>query len=333
MRILIPDFWPDVDPGLERDMTRPDVTLEIFREHETAGIPDSSWRGCDAIVANNRVELDARVCELAERCRIVVRNGVGYDRVDAQAFAARGIPVCNTPDYGTTEVADSAIAMALCIARGVCAFQSDLRQDPVGHWRFSRAPVMWRLRGRCFAVLGLGRIGMAVARRAAAFDMRVAFYDPKVSNGTELAFGYHRARSLEELLAIADILSIHAPLTNGTQNLIGTAELRCMRPGSILINTARGAIVDQSAILVALRQGHLGGVGLDTLASEPPRADDPLIQAWQADEPELRGRVIITPHSAFYSAPATEDMRVKSLETALLYLREGVLQNCVNGVN
>lgn len=333
MRILIPDFWPDVDPAIEHAMAGTDMTLEIFREHETAGIPDASWRACDAIVANNRVDLDARVCGLAERCRIVVRNGVGYDRVDARTFAARGIPVCNTPDYGTTEVADSAIALLLGLARGICAFQPDLRQDPVRHWRFGRAPLMWRLRGRCLAVLGLGRIGMAVARRGAALDMKIAFYDPHVSNGTELAFGYHRARSLEELLAMADVLSIHVPLTDATRGVIGAAELGRLKPGAILINTARGPIVDQAALLAALRSGQLGGAGLDTLVAEPPPADDPLVRAFQTDEPAIAGRLIITPHSAFYSAAATEDMRVKSLETALLYLREGKLQNCVNGIS
>jgi lactate dehydrogenase-like 2-hydroxyacid dehydrogenase len=333
MRILIPDFWPNVELDLERALVGPGVDLDVYREHETAGITEASWRSCDAIVANNRVDLDAGVAKRAQNCRIVVRNGVGYDRVDAAAFASRGVPVCNTPDYGTTEVADSAIALLLSLARGLDAFQRELREDPVGHWRFSRAPLMWRLRGACFGIIGLGRIGAAVGRRAAVFDMKVAFYDPYVSNGTELSFGFTRARTLGELLAMADCVSIHVPLTESTRGMIGAAEIAAMKPGAILINTARGALVDEAALLEALRSGHLGGIGLDTLAKEPPTRDDPLIEAWREDASWIRGRMVITPHSAFYSEPATEDMRVKSIETAMLFLRDGVLRNCVNGVS
>jgi lactate dehydrogenase-like 2-hydroxyacid dehydrogenase len=332
MRILIPDFWPTVELDVEEALAGPDVILDVYREHETAGITEESWRSCDAIVCNARVDLDAAVALKSERCRIVVRNGVGYDRVDAAAFAARGIPVCNTPDYGTTEVADSAIALFLSLARGVDALQRELREDPVRHWRFDRAPLLWRLRGAVFGIIGLGRIGAAVGRRAEAFDMRIAFYDPLVSNGTELSFGFERRRTLDELLAGADCVSIHVPLTDATRGLLGTREFALMKRGAILINTARGALVDEDALLTALRSGHLGGAGLDTLQKEPPKADDPLIAAWRQDPPWLRGRLVITPHSAFYSEPATNDMRVKSMETAMLFLRDGVLRNCVNGV-
>lgn len=331
LRILFPDARFEHEPDIERAVAGTDAELVIHDAKSAEEIPDAVWASADAIMFYNTVLATEVVAAKAAKCRIVVRCGVGYDKIDVQAFGRRGIPVCNTPDYGTTDVADMALAMLLAFARGVVGYNEALRQDPVGNWHWNRAvPGVRRLRGATLGVVGLGRIGTAAALRGRAFGMDVAFYDPHLPNGMELALGFRRYRSLNDLLATADAVTVHCPLTDETKGLIGAAALAAMKPGALLINTARGPICDLRAIEQALRQGKLAGVGLDVLPTEPPSAEDPLIAAWRRDEPWIRGRLILAPHAAFYSADAFADMRRLSMETAIRYLRDGTLQNCVN---
>ncbi len=310
----------------------PDVTFDIHRSGSEATDPPSieSCRLADAVI-NCAATLPIGVdIDAFERCRIVVREGVGYDNLDLEGWGARGVPVCNVPDYGTTEVADHALALTLALTRGTGSYDEALRADPVGDWTYKTAPLVRRLRGATFAILGLGRIGLATARRAAAFDMKVIFHDPYLSNGTELAVGYERVRSLEEFMARADILSVHTPLTEETRGLIGEKTLALAKPELIVINTARGPIVDLDALADALREGRIAGAGLDVLPQEPADTTHPLIAAWLAGEPWVRRRLIITPHAAFYSPSALDDMQRKAIEVSVAYLRDGTLMNCVN---
>ena len=153
---------------------------------------------------------------------------------------------------------------------------------------------------------------------------------PLLPNGAELAFGFTRARTLSELLGHADVVSIHAPLNGGTRKLIDAAAVAAMKPGAYLINTARGPICDTAALLEGLKSGKLLAVGLDVLPIEPGAPEDPLVAAWQANEPWIRGRVLLNPHGAFYSPDSLVDLRRKAIETAYYYLRDGTLANCVN---
>jgi phosphoglycerate dehydrogenase-like enzyme len=234
------------------------------------------------------------------------------------------------PDYGTTEVADSAIALMLTFARGTAALDTALRADLKTGWTHVHNVTARRLRGACYGVIGLGRIGTASALRARAFGMDIAFYDPWLPNGAELAFGFTRARTLHELLARADVVTIHSPLNDSTRKLIDAAAVAAMKPGAYLINTARGPICDTAALVEGLKSGKLGAVALDVLPKEPATPADPLVAAWQANEPWIRGRVLLTPHAAFYSANSLADLRRKAIETAFYYLRDGTLANCVN---
>lgn len=330
MRILFPDARFTDGPGIEQAVAGADVELDIRLLEKVDDISPADWAKADAIVVYNTMLITERAAELARNCRILVRAGVGFDKIDLAAFGRRGIPVSNTPDYGTSEVADHAIAMMLTLARGVVTYDSALRADPIGNWRFAIAPAVRRLRGAVFGVVGLGRIGTAAALRARAFGMDVVFFDPHLPNGTELALGFRRVRSLKDLLGQADAVSLHAPLTAATQGLIDAAAVAAMKPGLILINTARGPICDLSAIHDGIKSGRIAAAGLDVLPDEPPDLGQPLIRAWRAEEPWIQGRLILSPHAAFYSADSFEDMRRKAMETAMLYLREGTLQNCVN---
>ena len=287
------------------------------------------WERSDAIVTA-RLPIDAKAVAHLKRARVVVRHGVGFDIVDLKACGAAGIAVCNVPDYGTTEVADSAIAMMLAFARGTPALNAALRDDLKTGWAHVHNVTAKRLRGATFGVIGLGRIGKASALRAKAFGMEVAFYDPDLPNGSELSFGFRRAKTLAELLGIADVISIHAPLNEGTRAIINASAVAAMKPGAWVINTARGPICDTQALLDGLKSGKLAAVGLDVLPKEPGQAEDPLVAAWQANEPWIRGRMLLNPHAAWYSPDAFMDLRRKAAETAYNYLRDGELKNCVN---
>lgn len=309
----------------------PDVVFDIHRAGADVTEPPTldQCRAADAVI-NCAASLPIGVpAEAFERCRIVVREGVGYDTIDLAEWSRRGVPVCNVPDYGTTEVADHALGLLLALTRGTASYQEAVR-DHADRWTYAAAPLVRRLRGQTFVVLGLGRIGLATARRAAAFDMKVIFYDPYLPNGAELAAGYERVRSLEEAMARADILSVHTPLTEETRGMVDAGLLAKAKPGLIVINTARGSIVDLDGLAEALRNGHVAGAGLDVLPKEPADQDHPLISAFRGRESWLDGRLLLTPHSAFYSPSALEDMQRKAIEVIVTYLREGVLMNCVN---
>jgi C-terminal binding protein len=211
--------------------------------------------------------------------------------------------------------------------------------DPIERGEMERAmtcllddasPLVRRQDVQTFGVLGLGRIGTAAALRARALGYRVVFHDPHLPNGADRALGIGRARTLDELLAQSDVLSIHAPLTRGTRNLIGERELRLLPRNAVVVNTARGPILDIDAVERCLRDGHLAGAGLDVVPEEPPRAPLPnLLRAYRAREDWTIGRVVVTPHIAFHTPEAWDDIRLKSAETMRDVLVEGLRTNVI----
>ncbi|MBL8576529.1 MAG: C-terminal binding protein [Mesorhizobium sp.] len=330
-RLLTPDAQYADNALVERRTTGADVDWDIFRERVSERISAEALAACDAMVVWHEMKVDRALLSQLERCRIVVRAGVGFDHIDLEAAAELGIPVCNTPDYGTSEVADHAIALMLALKRGLVSYHQHLVADTTKGFDYSLAPLVGRLRGKVFGVIGLGRIGVATALRAKAFGMSVAAYDPLVSRGTEISVGVERKESLEELLAISDVVSIHCPLTTDTRRMINAMTLRAMRRDAVLINTARGGIVDIDALVDALRQGVIAGAGIDVLPVEPPPPDDALAKAYRARADKIVGdRLLVTPHAAWSSPESVADARRLSVETAMLYLREGKLRNLVN---
>ncbi|MSO75801.1 MAG: C-terminal binding protein [Alphaproteobacteria bacterium] len=250
------------------------------------------------------------------KLRCVVRMGVGYDKLDRKAAAERNVMVCNVPDYGTTEVADHAIALALSLRRGIILHLEAQRRPQPAAWTYQRDPLLRRSGVQTFGIIGLGRIGTAVALRAKALQFRVVVFDPHMPNGTELGVGVERAPTLEALMERTDTLSIHAPLTPETRGMVSRAMLERMPKGGVVVNTARGPIVDVEALADLLRRGHLAGVGLDVLPVEPPVEPIPeILRAFRAREAWTEGRLIITPHSAFFTPQAWDDTRLKAAET------------------
>ena len=245
----------------------------------------------------------AQVIARMKNCRAIIRNGVGFDTVDIAAAAKAGIPVCNVPDYGTEEVADHALALTLALYRQLFPLDAEAKQ--LG-WKINVSAKMRRLRTQTFGIVGLGRIGTAAALRAKAFGFRVVFHDPYVPSGTHKAVGVERVGSLDELLAMSDIISIHCPLSAETRGMIGARQIAMMKPGSFLVNTARGDIVEKAPVFAALRSGHLAGAGLDVVEAEPLRT------AEEAATPNL----ICTCHAAFCSPEGMVEMRSTSARIA-----------------
>lgn len=330
MRILIIDPQFDDAPDVERAVTGPEADIIVWRTLERGFPPDEELAACDALInCRSRNPITRDVVARFERCRIVSQAGVGYNHIDLAACAERGIPVCNAPDYGTGEVADHAITLAMCLTRGIVAYDAKLRSRSIG-WDARGQKTVRRTRGLTFGVLGLGRIGTATALRAQAFGMQIAFHDPYLAPGVERAFGFDRAETLSDLMAMSDILSVHTPLTPETAGIIGTESLAHARRGMVLVNTSRGGTMDLDAVEAALRHGLLGGAGLDVLPKEPIEYAHPLIKAFEACEPWLDGRLIITPHAAFYSPASVIDMRRIATQNVVNYLTAGRLRSCVN---
>jgi lactate dehydrogenase-like 2-hydroxyacid dehydrogenase len=324
--ILIPDAVFDDDHALEAAAAAP-RGLTVRRASQADDVADADWQSAEAVVAYHRLPYDAAVCAKLSRCRILVRAGVGTDNVDLAAFAARGIPVCNVPDYGTAEVADHTLALILALARGIVEFHRGIAADPAAGWDWRRWPTpVRRLTGQKLLIVGFGAIGRAVAQRAVGFGLDIGVFDPLA---TDLA-GARRYATIEEGLADSDIVTLHAPLTDATQRLIDRRRVLLLKPGAILVNTARGGLIDLDALHDGLVNGTIAGAGLDVLPHEPPDPAHPLFRALAADAVWLRGRLIATPHAAFLSADAITDMRRRAIETAVAYLDDGTLRHCVN---
>ena len=237
-------------------------------------------------------------------CKVIARYGIGYDNVDVGAAAEHGIVVTYVPDYCLDEVADHAMALLLSLARGVAEASAVVR---AGGWKVPQGTVH-RLRGRRLALIGVGRIGRKLAERAAAFGYEVTGYDPYAS---ELP-GMARAATLEEAVAEADVISLHAPLTDDTRHVIGPETIAMMRRAPIVVNTARGPLVDLEAATRALEDGTIGGLALDVTEPEP-----------LPDGHVLRShpRAVITPHTAFYSAEAQAELQRRAVEEVARALR------------
>ncbi len=320
-------LWPRAgkDHTVEREAVGEGIITEFASGLDE--VTDAQWRNCDGVVGP---ALPAAYLPKLDRCRIVVKIAVGFDDVDVEAFGKLGIPVCNVPDYGTREVADHAIALMMTLTKSIAFHDQELREDPVGNWRPALNPFGRRLAACTFGVVGLGRIGTATIRRAGAFDMDRVFYDPYQPSGLELALGVRRADSLEELMGQCDIVSIHTPLNEQTRDLIGGAAFAAAKPGIIVINTARGPIIDLDALFAAMRDDTVLAAGLDVLPDEPANLNAPLIAAWRRNDDWLKHRLLITPHSAFFTPESVRDIRAFAARTAARYLRDGQLVNCVN---
>lgn len=326
-QIVVTDFIADgLEPERQILGDMADVTaLDAHSESELVGRIEQA----DAIMLYHNLAISRATIERLERCKLIVRCGVGFDNVDHAFARTRGIAVANVPDYGTEEVADSAIGMMLAMTRGINFYNVRMREQP-DPWMYSTAGKLYRLRGRTFGIVGLGRIGTATAIRAKAAGMNVIFYDPYKQDGYDKALGVRRVESMDELLRESFVLSMHCPNTPETKNMIDAKAIAKMPHGSYLVNTARGAVVDVTAIPDALASGKLAGAAIDVLIDEPPNPNNPLLAAWRDPNHPAYTRLIVNPHSAFYAEEGLMDMRVKGSQACRNILSGVPLRNVIN---
>lgn len=275
--------------------------------------------GCDGLLCLLTDPIDKEVIDAGKRLRVISQYAVGVDNIDLEAATARGIPVGHTPGVLTEATADLTFALLLAAARRIPEGVEHVRQ---GRWRTWEPMVLLgrEVWGKTIGIVGLGRIGTAVARRARGFAMRVLYHSRSRKPDLEAELGVEYT-PLEDLLAQADFVSLHCPLTPETHHLIDEAALRRMKPTAILINAARGPVVDTDALLRALREGWIEAAALDVTDPEPLPADHPLL-----DLPNC----IVVPHLGSATVAARERMAVMATENLLAGLHGERLPYCAN---
>jgi D-3-phosphoglycerate dehydrogenase len=271
--------------------------------------------GVDAVIVRSATRIDAEALAKAPNLRVVARAGVGLDNVDVEAATKAGVMVVNAPSSNTVSAAEHAVGLLLAVARNVPQAMASLK---AGEWQRSRFTGA-ELYGKVAGILGLGRIGELVAQRLAAFCMQVIAYDPYVPTARAAQLGV-RLVGLEDLLAEADFISVHLPKTAETSGLIGERELRLVKPGVLIVNAARGGIVDENALALALKDGRVGGAGIDVFATEPP-ADSPLLAF---------PNVVVTPHLGASTHEAQEKAGTQVARSVRLALSGEFVPDAVN---
>jgi D-3-phosphoglycerate dehydrogenase len=287
--------FPSLDPAIAA-LKRIDPELRMAKSASANDILAVA-RDADAVLVTY-AKLSGELLQELRRCKVIGRFGLGVDNIDTPAAARLGITVTYVPDYCLREVSDHAMALLLALARKV-PFSNRLVQS--GRWEVPPIVPLRRLEGQVLGLVGFGNIPRAVAPKAKAFGLRVITHDPYVSADVAKALGVENM-SFEDLLGCSDFVSVHAPLVPATRGLMNAAAFARMKKGAFLVNTARGPLVDETALVAALDSGHLAGAALDVVTVEPLATDSPLLQ---------RDNVILTPHTAFYSIEALEELQTK----------------------
>lgn len=270
-------------------------------------------RDADVVMVRESL-VSARAIEAMDRCRAIIRYGIGVDNIDLAAASARRIAVANVPDYGTEEVSTHAVALALAVVRRLRLHDAHVR---AGRWSTGVIEPMYRLRGRTLGLVGYGRIARMAHEKFAGFGFaRVLAHDPhaRLPHGVEVA-------DVDRICREADVISLHAPLTHATRHLIDARRLALMRPTAILVNTARGGLVNTAALYDALRERRLLGAGLDVFEQEPPDAAHPLFAL---------DNVVVTNHIGWYSEEAMREVQLKAAQEAARALRGEPLHHWLN---
>lgn len=284
----------------------------------------------DAAMVWHNINISDITLHKLKKCKVLVRVGVGFDNVDCAFAGSIGLPVVNIPDYGTNDVADHAFALLLTVCRKTAVYNEALTIDATQNWQPNIGGTIHRFTGKTMGIIGMGRIGAAVATRAKAFGMNIAFYDPYLPDGYDKVYQAKCVENIKELFAICDYISVHSPATNETNGMINKEVISYSKKGLTLINTARGNIVSLDAIYYGLKKGLIENFAADVLECEPPNKNHKLIKAYTQKENWLKGRIIITPHSAFYAVESRNEMRVKSAQQMLNAVQGVPLKNCVN---
>jgi D-3-phosphoglycerate dehydrogenase len=301
------------DLGIERAILEP-LNLRIESVDESEDAKTKQLAEASGLLAN-RTRIGPALLDRTPECRCVVTYGVGYDHVDLDEAVRRGIVVCNVRDYCSDEVADHTMALTLAVLRRVVSSDSAVR---AGQWGLKGLGPIRRLRGLTMGLVGYGHIGRLVRQRALSFGFRVVVFDPALSAVQREELGPDALDGFTELLTVSDVVSLHLPLLDSTRELMDTSAFASMKPGSYLINTSRGALVDHAALFSALDEGRLAGAGLDVFSMEPAPVG-------LFDRPEL----VVTPHTAYYSVESINQLKSDAATLMGRALSGGPIENRV----
>jgi D-3-phosphoglycerate dehydrogenase len=286
--------------GLDLLATRKDIAVEVV---DDTSLPSLGRALIDADAAIVRaIPVPRSVLEPAKKLKVIARHGVGYDNIDIACVTERRIPVALTINANAISVAEQTLFFMLALAKNGARYDRAAR---TGDFKYRESLECMDISGKQLLVVGFGRIGRAVAERARAFGMEVVIHDPLVPAEVIRATGYAAAPALAEVLPTCDVLTVHIPLGPATKGFIGAPEMARMKPSAFIINTARGGIVDEAALVAALKEKRIRGAGLDVFETEPPAADNPLLAL---------DNVILSPHSAGLTRECSERMAVESAE-------------------
>jgi D-3-phosphoglycerate dehydrogenase len=300
MKVVVTDY---IEPDLDweaAEMARRGIEFAAYQlKFTSAERVIEATRDADVVVVN-MVPVTAEVVAGWERCRLLIRHGVGYDNVDLAALERAGIPCCYIPDYCMDEVAEHAIMLMLASARRLPASRRVLDESSArGQWDFAGVIPIYRITGRTVGILGCGRIGSRVYRKLKAFGVDFRIADPYLSEERKRELGIEVVDK-ETMFRESDFVTVHTPLTRETRHIVNAGTLALMKPTAHLINTSRGPMVDAAALAEALRCGAIAGAAIDVFDREPPPPDHPLFGA---------PNVILTPHLAWYSEDAAWRIR------------------------
>lgn len=299
-KVFVADtLWPDLI--IERDVLEKIGAEVVLSKGGNAAEICKEGKDCDAILVN-KTQMSRENQSFLKNCKIIVRFGIGFNEVDIDAATDNGIIVCNVPDYCQAEVADHTIAMLLNVSRKIDVLS---KQTKLGKWDASVATGVPRYEGKLLALLGCGGIGRMVAKRAQSFGIQVAGYDPYLPKPVFEKCGITPYDEIDKLLADADFITIHMPLTEESKRIINDRTLSLVKPSAYLVNTSRGGLIDEDALFRAINEGRLAGAGLDVLCQEPPVGINKLAAL---------PNVIVTPHVAWNSEEALPELRSKAAQ-------------------
>lgn len=287
------------------------VLLDDFSEENIL----SNINGVFGIVLRTRAQITRRIIEAADSLRVISRTGAGYDNVDVDAATEHGVMVCNLPGINSTSVAEHTLALLFALVKQLKLMDGYTR---TGNWQRRSDCIARDVSGMMLGIVGLGKIGREVMVRAKAMGMDILAYDPYVNDDLE---GITVCKTLEELFANSDVITVHVPSLSSTKGLVSRKLISLMKPTAYLINTSRGAVVDEEALVEALRTGAIAGAGLDVFVEEPIAEDNPLIQL---------DNVILTPHSAALTRECGYKMTMEAVRQIIDCLEGRVPQNVVN---
>ena len=275
-------------------------------------------RNASAVIVDIDTNVTRAVIDELQKCKIIVAASGGFDHIDLEAAGQRHIVVSYVPGYCVEEVADHTLGLLIAITRKLLILDRTTKEGKWDDWQ--AAEPVYRLRGKTLGIIGLGRIGTAVVLRAKACGLNVIAYDPYIPVGRDVALGV-RSVDFDTLLRDSDLISLHAPLTRETYHMIGASEFERMKSGVFIINTSRGGIMENSALIAALISKKVAGVGLDVFESEPPDPSDALLKM---------DSVIVTPHTAFLSVESQRDRQKMAVDEVKRVLENQQPRSAVN---